>query len=369
MQIQSQETHAERRRGAIRVRPGREVGSARAFTLIEFLGVLAVIAILAGLLFPVVVRRVDIAAVNAEGANLDSLSNALVLQVFRSNSIPSEAAWFQAMGNWLSYPPASITNNARRYARAYLVDTNGWLGANLPATGYYSQPATGTVISTSARILLVSSLSAALPVATGRPSMASFNNIWNTTPKTIPSTWPTTWRGRGDDLLIQRINLQPLFNKLVLVNRDTNNAAAYVLAGRTNLVTSHSISNAWYINGTVVGLGSTNSGSTRLQTSYVLDRNLGYVFENGYWSGQIGTGPNLLFTNIPVGLNFNNLAQAFLALPVPYDSGSPTKSGDQQQVMSAMIDFMIVYQLWAFNPHGRFTTYNIGATGMSHDSI
>ena len=33
-----------------------------------------------------------------------------------------------------------------------------------------------------------------------------------------------------------------------------------------------------------------------------------------------------------------------------------------------MIDFMMIYQLWAKNPHGSFTTYSIGA-GTNYDSI
>jgi hypothetical protein len=55
-------------------------------------------------------------------------------------------------------------------------------------------------------------------------------------------------------------------------------------------------------------------------------------------------------------------------LQTPYVNGNPTKGGDQQEVVAAMVDFMMIYQLWANNPHGRFTTYNIGA-GTSHDAI
>jgi type II secretory pathway pseudopilin PulG len=339
--------------------------------MIEMVGVLAVVVILAALLSPVVVRRADIAAVNAETANLTTISNALVLQILRSNSIPSEAAWFQAVGNWLSYAPSTVTNNARRYARAYLVDSSGWLGTNLPASGYYLQSVAGTTAPGSARLMVVSSLSASLPVSSGRPGAAIFNDIWNTAPKAIPANaiW-SGWKGRADDLLIQRINLQPLFSQLVLVNRDTNNAAAYAVAGRTNLVMSRSISNAYYFDGTVVGLGSTNSGSTLFQTSYVLNRNISYVFENGYWRTQIGTGPNnLLSTNVPVGMSFNSIAQTFVSLPEnPNAGGDSAKGGDQQQVLSAMANFMLLYQLWANNPHGQFTTYNIGA-GANYDAM
>lgn len=369
MQQQSQRNPPAESREATCIKSDRRrTALAHAFALIEFLGVLAIVAILAALLLPVVVRRVDIAAVNAEASSLNALSNAIVLQILRGNSIPSEGAWFQAAGNWLAYAPATITTNGRHFARAYLVDTNGWLGANLPTSGYYAQSGAGTTVPTGARVMLVSSLSAALPVASGRPGTVSFNDIWNTPPNSIPTTW-TTWKGRGEDLLIQRMNLQPLFSQLILVNRDRNNAAAYVLSGQTNLVSSRSCFTASYISGSVVGLGSTNSGTTNLQTSCVLSGNASYVFENGYWGMQIKTGPNPFSTNAPVWMNFNNIAQTFVAMPENPDAGgNNAKGGDQQQVLAAMTDFMLIYQLWANNPHGRFTTYSIGA-GTNYDSI
>ncbi len=320
------------------------------FSLLEMIGVLAVLSILALALVPVLIRHADIAAVNTETATLRSINNALVAHVLRNSSIPSEGAWAAAAANGMALPSASITNNARRYPRAYLVDRSGWLGTTLPTTGYYSQPATGTVITNSARLMIVSSLSADLPVPTGRPSAASFNDIWNTAPKAIPSTWATTWKGRGDDLLIERMNLQPLFSQLILVNHDNGNTAVYVVAGQTNVLAAHSIANAYYMNGTVVGLGSGNWASTVFQTSYVLNGNISYVFEGGIWGGQIANSPNVVSTNSGSALaaTFKALEQAFLAAPNSPDNSNPgAAAGDQQQVLAAMSDFMTIYTLWS----------------------
>jgi type II secretory pathway pseudopilin PulG len=346
------------------IRSGEDPLRRGAFALIEIIGALAVLSILGLALAPVLIRHADIAAVNSETANLGSISNALVVQVLRSNSIPSEASatWPTAVGNWIALPSASIATNARNHARAYLVDSSGWLGANLPTSGYYTQSVAGTVSPGSARIMLVSSLSADLPVPSGRPSPASFNNIWNTAPNAIPSTW-TTWKGRGDDLLIQRINLEPFFSQLILVNHDADNTAAYVLAGQTNVVTGHSILNAYYINGSVVGLGSTGSGSTILQTSHVLNGNISFVFESGTWGGQIGKSTrvgstNLVSTNASflIAANFKIVSQAFLAAADSPNNANPGgAAGDQEQVLAAMSDFMAVYALWSqdgFSSHG-----------------
>ena len=108
------------------LRPPSSVLRSRAFTLLEFIGVLAVIAILAAALVPVVIKRVDIAAVNTETANLNNLSHALVLQALHNYQIPDQTTWAAAVGNWLSLPAASITNNARNYNRAFLYDAGGF---------------------------------------------------------------------------------------------------------------------------------------------------------------------------------------------------------------------------------------------------
>src|SRR6266568_3201747 len=61
---------------------------ARGHTLIEFIGVLAVLAILALALTPVVIRRMDSAAWTKEVNDMTAISNALVLQTLKNYSIP-----------------------------------------------------------------------------------------------------------------------------------------------------------------------------------------------------------------------------------------------------------------------------------------
>jgi len=335
-----------------RERPIQQAETARcrgAFTIIEIIAVLGVLSLLAIVLTPMLLKHMDIGARNSEAAALSRINNALMTHVIRSNSIPSEASWFTALANWLSCSTTSITNNARGITRAFLIDSNGWLGANLPTSGYFSQSAAGTTPPDSARIMVVSSINTSLPVSTGRPSSANFNDIWNTPPNAIPSTW-TTWNGRGEDLLIQRINLQPLFSQLILVNRDTNNAAAYTIAGITNLVASSTTSNAFYINGTVIGLGSTNSGNTNLQNSHILNGAISFVFEGAAWGGQIGSKPNVVSTNFltPLEADFKTAEQAFLLKPDSQNNATTGgAAGDQEQVLAAMSDFMLVYALWS----------------------
>jgi hypothetical protein len=50
---------------------------------------------------------------------------------------------------------------------------------------------------------------------------ATFEDIWSTPDGQVPLSI-TNYSGRGEDIVIQRINLEPLFHKLVLINRDKN---------------------------------------------------------------------------------------------------------------------------------------------------
>src|ERR1043166_2153337 len=65
----------------------------RAFTLIELLGVLAVIALLAGALVPALIRQMDRIAGHQESAALKSLSSALQQSIRRNHYIPNHTDW------------------------------------------------------------------------------------------------------------------------------------------------------------------------------------------------------------------------------------------------------------------------------------
>jgi prepilin-type N-terminal cleavage/methylation domain-containing protein len=353
----------------------------RAFTLIEMIGVLAVVALLAAAIIPAVIKRLDWAAYTAEQNGLTGLTNALLQQVYLNKSVPSSSsatAWAQSAANWLNLPVSEILTNARHNARAYLVDTSGWLGSSDALNGYV-QTTNGTAFTpTNARVLIVSSIGKPLPLASGALSPRDFDEIWNTGYLQKPASW-NGWSGSGDDLVIQRMTYTPCFNRLILLNHFTTNGAAFTIDPYTtspvNLSDPSSPSyyiyttNGWdsyYVAGTSLGLCS----NTVLQAKVVLVQDSSYVFENGAWQGTIvtgtvGTNPN---TNNPAD-DFSGIASAFLQsgwlpyntqnksffLNPPAGSTNYIPQGSPQDVLSSMESFMVSYTSWAnttpsFNP-------------------
>ena len=67
----------------------------------------------------------------------------MVLQILTTKTIPRETNLAQWVANWTVQPVARITTTPRHYARAFLIDTNGFFGTaagNLP----YTQPIIGS---------------------------------------------------------------------------------------------------------------------------------------------------------------------------------------------------------------------------------
>src|SRR5207245_3528179 len=123
-----------------------------------------------------------------------------------------------------------------------------------------------------ARVMIVSSLSRALPIATGVPTSTEFNAIWSTSEGAKPTTatW-TSWAGTGDDLRIKKLNLQPLFYQVILVDHrsDTNTPPWFSIDNSsTNAVPQGALGlNRYYIDGSVLGLGYTDlNGVGQLQS-------------------------------------------------------------------------------------------------------
>ena len=327
-----------------------------AFSLLEFIGVLGIIALIVAALVPAVIKRIDRAAWVKENANLAAFADAFVNYSLKSNNIPNEYTWSQVVGTQLGVAPADVATNSRRYARAFLIDGGGWLSTNLnglsagsPPPGWNQGPGGTTTAPGGARLLIVSSLAGSLNSSFfnflsggARPSAAVFSNIWSTPQGSKPADASFSgYKGTGEDLLIQRINLRPLFHRIILVNDDIGTPPYFTIDGAVYPVgvTNGTGWTSYYLDGTVLGLCDTNAAGPTLTAEEVVRKDISRVFEIGYWRDEIGIGPHRVGLTDPT-----TIMAYFFGAPSPPNPkwGTSTKG-----VANALSAFMFGYSAWA----------------------
>jgi type II secretory pathway pseudopilin PulG len=311
-------------------------------SLVEMVGVMAVIAVLAAVLIPVAVRRTDKAVMDKEVAYLGSISNALVSQLQRSNSIPDETSWSNVLANWTIRSSSQLAVNDRKLARRFFYDGSGWLQGNVPFAE--TTNGTGATVPTNLRIAIVSTIANALPNVNGSLSAADFNSIWNDLPYRTPSYLTSQgWTGNSYDLAIQRVTLDPLFHHLILINRDASTAPAFSINNSTNSAATVSVPNnatgwnSYYADGTMVGLWVGNVLTNR----FVLTGDISFAFDGGIWRAQLTGGGQ---DNSSIATNFSTQATLFIGTAnVP----GGHQGSDTQGLLSAFYNFMYAYTIWA----------------------
>src|SRR5436190_2394279 len=199
------------RHSAFRLRAG--------WTLIESIAVMAVIAILAGMAVPTIIRRVDRAAWTKETADLNAIGDAFTQSIFRTKTIPTFTNWAGAVASQMSLPVSAVLTNGRRYARAFLIDPNVDIEGVDLTTVPYTQTINGTYKPNNARVMIVSSLSGPLEngIRSAPQDVPTFQALWDTPEGGTPAGWTMS----GDELRIKKINLESLFHQLILVKHDT----------------------------------------------------------------------------------------------------------------------------------------------------
>jgi prepilin-type N-terminal cleavage/methylation domain-containing protein len=306
------------------------------FTLIEMIGALAVMAILAAALLPALIKHTDKLVADQETATLQALGTALQNNVLRTRSIPppDNTAWVAVVTNELGMNAALVANNPRNRARVFVVDTNGFSPLSLP---YMQTSAGSSVPPAQPRFMLVSSLGAALPGGVvSAPAQAIFNDLWNTAPGAMPShpIWSGWNNGRGDDLVVQRMTLAPFFVHLILTtNNSTPNYGSYRIDSGPVITNG---CNAYFLQGSVLNLYS----NAVLDSQQIPQRDCSFVYDQNVWRSSITSSP-LVYTNPP---DFSSIVDAFV------NSGPLSVTPPRIQVVSDFIAYMTNYNNWATGP-------------------
>ncbi|RMH52296.1 MAG: type II secretion system protein [Zetaproteobacteria bacterium] len=212
----------------------------RGFSMIEMVGVLAVISILAAVIAPSAIQMISSSKQTAEDQALSAIADAFRLYVQNNKKIPNEATWAGDLATLMNSAPSKVTTNGNNGSRIYLYPQDFFTQGNTTAPLPYDQYAAAvsdanagaiSALPTSspynARVMVVSNLNPATPLTqtSGALAASTFDNIWNQS-----GAFPAELT-EGDMLKIARINLADLFDSLVLNNNDPAASASYRIDG------------------------------------------------------------------------------------------------------------------------------------------
>jgi type II secretory pathway pseudopilin PulG len=303
-----------------------------AFTLLQLIGVLSVMAILASVIIPVGIKRMDQAARDAEETSLAAMAEALVQSSLKSRTIPAANTASSVIAAYLNEPTNKTSLNKRGLARVFLADPNASINGFGLSSPYVQSYIGSSYRPLGVRFLILSTVAVGLPAI----NSTNFDNIWNTAKGTVPTSL-SSWGGRGEDLLVERVELGPYFRKVLLMNVDPppatgiysiDNATTNGLTGNTPFV-------AYYLEGTVLNVYRPNGA---IDFREVIKEDFSLVYQNEKWRHELGSGGG-------DSGDFGQLVDRFLQGPCPCD---PENGGNQRAVVNAFYDYLWGYADWAF---------------------
>lgn len=346
------------------------------FTLIEMIGILAVIAILAVALIPILIKQMDQIAADREIKQLKTFADGLRQQVVKNRFIPDHTSWDSMIASNVGLSISQVRTNGRRVARAFLIDPNFQLqrsGESSPSNPPYTQNVGGSIIyPTSPRLMILSSMAQALPVSSGINN--AFNTIWNTEEGKVPAD--SAWNGyqKGDDLKIQRIHLSDLFVQLVL-NSDGSVGGEYTIDGNPAAIPS-SPTPRYFLDSSLLELYDCGSTNGVPAYSEILHRSKSFSFISCSW--QQGDDSVTRALERPGPLDLQLAVNKFLSLTNhnPWRDGWPTVNSTNKvlptHVHDTMTNYMIRYINWrAANPNAPSGDQDLQAaqTDLDHASL
>jgi prepilin-type N-terminal cleavage/methylation domain-containing protein len=208
----------------MRTRSFLSSSSSRAgFSLIEMIGVMAIMAILATVLVPNTLKMIERAAIRAEQETMDAIAEHVRFYARDLNALPAVGNWYNDLTGpmrFSSLSPAEVRTNRRGLDRLYVVDP----------------------VVANQRALIISRMRSDIALPTSGQVSGNFLNVWNTPPNTIPpgAGWGGWTANNVESLVIERVNCRRELQQFVvtLKNSASTTDASYQivwLSGATPL--------------------------------------------------------------------------------------------------------------------------------------
>lgn len=313
------------------------------------IGLLAVLAIAASVLAPVLIRLFDRSAREQELKEMQVLVEGLRQHIVGQRRIPGTNEFAAAIAAEVGWGVNQVRTNARGLRRVYWMDpvitntlaipyTQGWLGLE-------------RLVPPRMGVMLLSSVAGDLPatVVDGfAPGTNAFNAVWNVAEGAVPAGW--VWNGDPEDLVFTRLNLSDLFVNLtlrydLLTVGITNQGRFTIDNSTTNRLppATDGVFRGRYLRGTVVGLRS-HVAPYPLQASLVLRHPEMFVYETDRWKGE-------LFMSSGVGrwsgMHLQMAMDLFLGAPPNVNAKKGNTSIGPQDIINDMAAYMVRYIDWA----------------------
>ncbi|MDX8414355.1 MAG: type II secretion system protein [Mariprofundales bacterium] len=206
--------------------------SQHGFTLIEIIGVLAIMSIMAATIAPSAIQMITAGKQTSEDKALAAISDSLRLFVQTTKQVPAAAAalpisgginvvaWDKAIGTIMNVPASKVSTNTINKNRIYLYPAD-FIAASTPVPPLpYDQTAEATNLGGSGklvttepdpRVMVISNMNpnVTLATASGSKAIDLFNAIWNQA--TVNGTTLPAELTESDKLKIARINMTDMF--------------------------------------------------------------------------------------------------------------------------------------------------------------
>lgn len=304
------------------------------FTIVELIGVMAILAILASFAVPAFVKQIDQARLEEEGQNLVVLGEALQRHIIGARTVPKDAG-AAGIAEELGVAIGQITATASGRPRVFLSDPEMILGSD-PAVLPYTQTINGSPARPeNVRIMIVSSHGLDLPDLAAQVAAVpeAFDELWDTPEGSVPAGWPSEWSGRGGRLLVCRLDLSPLFYRLIVNNLTSGVEPVFSIDDGDTYQLTASAWSTYYFQETAIGFY--NNGQLAGRDLLMDDRS--YVYERGQWRGRLRDGK-------ADQSSFALALDAFLSSRL--NGGSPP-GVTQQAVAGEYHHFALAYATWA----------------------
>ena len=233
------------------------------FTLVELIGVLAILAILASFITPNVINQLRSARRDAEDKQLANISQGIELYLRQTRSFPANLAVL--CPDYVPTSSGQLTNNANGFLRYYFVQPN--------ISGYTNVAGSDPTALADSRFLLITDLT-----QNANPTIvtdANFETWWNTDETGTP------------DLKVHRGHVGHLFHLLSLSADGIGGSYAVdgapINAGGGTLA----LHTRYHLTGTTVELGEADPfvpGSA--ETQFTMTGEAGYQFDPDCTSGS-----------------------------------------------------------------------------------